>query len=517
MKTSSINATNFMNDLSSDKISKQGNSNQKSTNFSNVLSGLSTNDQGDLMNMPSQKKSSSVVSKSSTFKDKLKTGNENNTSADEIDDAHSTVKDTTNSKERLSSTDQDVIEETSKKIKKALLDVFNITEDDLESAMQMLGLEYVDCFDKNNLAKLLTQISGNSDISVLITDGTLYQQLNDAVSLMDGIKGDILSELGITEKELAIMIEQFKTNEMNQSNLDSLTIGDQAQNVQDQGSLGKAESEDATTQSATTEAVITKNPANETVKSNDTTQNQENSETSKNSAQSILGENGTGKITVSQNQEDSSNQMGNQSDQEDNVLEPIDVLDGDDNMDDNYQKFIPKHDIQENIEKNQEEAVLMNKSVSVNVEDIMKQIHNQIKITTNLDTTKMEFLLNPEHLGKLTIQLASKEGMITAHITAQNNAVKEILESQIVQLKENMNNQGLKVNAVEVTIESHEFEGNLENGNQSANHEQFEQQQKNSRRLFNYDNLESLDDLSAEEAVIAEMMIGNGNSINYTA
>jgi flagellar hook-length control protein FliK len=129
----------------------------------------------------------------------------------------------------------------------------------------------------------------------------------------------------------------------------------------------------------------------------------------------------------------------------------------------------------------------------------------------------MEFQLNPEHLGKLTIQIASKDGIVSAQITAQNLAVKEVIESQIVQLRDNMNNQGLKVDAVEVTVESHEFERNLDERNSNANQEQFEQQEKNSRRQFNYYDSDTLEDMSAEEALIAEMMIGNGNSINYTA
>lgn len=204
-------------------------------------------------------------------------------------------------------------------------------------------------------------------------------------------------------------------------------------------------------------------------------------------------------------------EMNQQSSEQSDDLS--DLFDEDNNAANSIQKFIPR---QEAVVENLTDEVVLNEKTTIDTESILKQIQNQLKVSTTLDNTKMEFQLNPENLGKLTIQLASKDGMITAQITTQNTVVKEVIESQILQLRENMNNQGLKVEAVEVTVESHEFERNLEQGNSNTNQEQYEQQQKKTRRLINFNDPESLEDLSEEETLIANMMIGNGNSLNYT-
>ena len=113
----------------------------------------------------------------------------------------------------------------------------------------------------------------------------------------------------------------------------------------------------------------------------------------------------------------------------------------------------------------------------VNVADIIKQIVEFSRVTLTRTATTMEMQLNPENLGKLYLQLSAKDGIVSAHITAQNEVVKEALESQIVQFKENMNDAGIKVDAVEVTVGSHEFEKNLEQ-NAKQEERQAEEQEK---------------------------------------
>ena len=131
----------------------------------------------------------------------------------------------------------------------------------------------------------------------------------------------------------------------------------------------------------------------------------------------------------------------------------------------------------------------------------------------------MEMQLNPENLGKLYLQLSAKDGIVSAHITAQNEVVKEALESQIVQFKENMNDAGIKVDAVEVTVGSHEFEKNLEQ-NAKQDERQAEEQEKaaGQTRKINLKELDEWDGLlTEEESLVAQMMAEQGNSIDFTA
>ena len=133
----------------------------------------------------------------------------------------------------------------------------------------------------------------------------------------------------------------------------------------------------------------------------------------------------------------------------------------------------------------------------------------------------MELQLNPASLGSLKVQIASKAGVLTATFITQNEAVKAALEGQMVQLKENFEQQGLKVEAVEVNVEARGFERSLDQQDREQSSFQ-EQTKKNGRRinlLGSEGSEEDLlsEDLSEEDRIVADMMLRNGNTVDYTA
>ena len=131
--------------------------------------------------------------------------------------------------------------------------------------------------------------------------------------------------------------------------------------------------------------------------------------------------------------------------------------------------------------------------------------------------------LNPESLGRLVLTVTEKHGNVTAQITASNEQVKETLQTQLAELHSTLQAQGVKVEAVEVTVATHEFEQNLD-GNASANGQMQEQtgEQRsggqNERRNLNINSLDELSGLmSEEETLVAQMMRDNGGTVDYTA
>ena len=72
--------------------------------------------------------------------------------------------------------------------------------------------------------------------------------------------------------------------------------------------------------------------------------------------------------------------------------------------------------------------------------------------------TQMEMELHPASLGNVRVQVAAKDGVITANFTTENESVKAALETQVVTLKNQLEEQGIKVEAVEVTVSSNAFE-----------------------------------------------------------
>ena len=145
---------------------------------------------------------------------------------------------------------------------------------------------------------------------------------------------------------------------------------------------------------------------------------------------------------------------------------------------------------------------------------IIRQITDDIKMHVSSNTTSLEIQLEPESLGRVSLVVASKAGSVTAQLTVQNEVAKEAIESQIAQLKENLDNQGLKVEAVEVTIASKEFEENLDKGNNQSD----QKDEKGNRRRISEDELAQINGISMEKEESEDMIKEMGNTtVSYTA
>lgn len=156
--------------------------------------------------------------------------------------------------------------------------------------------------------------------------------------------------------------------------------------------------------------------------------------------------------------------------------------------------------------------------LSADTIDIMEQVVEKLKVTITEGLSSMEMTLNPENLGKVYLQISAREGAVHAQIAAANEAVKNVLEAQVAEIQEHLNQAGVKVEAIDVTVAAHEFERNLEQ-NQKREEQEGEQAQQNGRRRNL--NLTSLDELSSvmteEEMLVAQIMRDNGNSVDLSA
>ncbi len=103
---------------------------------------------------------------------------------------------------------------------------------------------------------------------------------------------------------------------------------------------------------------------------------------------------------------------------------------------------------------------------------------------------------------------------MTAHFTASSEAVKAVLENQMIVLKENFEQQDIKVDAIEVTVQTHQFESNLEQGRQRGEEESG---RKPRRRRLDVNSLESGEELTEPDQILTEMMAASGSSVDYLA
>jgi len=84
--------------------------------------------------------------------------------------------------------------------------------------------------------------------------------------------------------------------------------------------------------------------------------------------------------------------------------------------------------------------------------DTLKQIVN--KAVFNLENGRSEFKidLKPETLGHIKMQILTENHHVTVRILTENPLVKDMIESNLVQLKANFQNQGLEIEKFDVSV-----------------------------------------------------------------
>ena len=148
--------------------------------------------------------------------------------------------------------------------------------------------------------------------------------------------------------------------------------------------------------------------------------------------------------------------------------------------------------------------------------DIVNQVIDQIKLTSGKELTSIEVMLNPERLGSVHVTVSAKNGILTAQIAAQNEQVKTALENQMTTLRENFENQGIKFDAVEITVMTHQFEAGQNFGQNESERKQSERKLNKKLDLSAYD--DEVDDEFSDDELRRKDSIQNGNSsVEYIA
>lgn len=345
-------------------------------------------------------------------------------------------------------------------IAQILMEKFQVSEEDLMNVLDTLGLTLLDMLEQPNLMDVAMMLTGTEDIAAILTDGELYSQIQEAVAEIAQNGEQFMEENGITYEELQLLGQ-------NEVAAETMQVAQEAPQAE----------EDTVT--------FSKTP----VVKEDNVQAVEAEEQDLPELEIVTDQNNAGSKT----EEHGSQMTGQQAFQQfvNNVSDYVGVAANTDHLYANQMEM----------------------------QEIIKQVVDTVKLQVQSDTTSLEMQLHPESYGKLNLHVSVREGAVTAQLAVENEMVKSALEAQVVQLREAMNERGLKVDAVEVTIASHEFERNLEEG--QGEQRQEEEARSTQRRQINLNDepmtLEEMMEMSEAEALARRMMIENGNSIDYSA
>ena len=153
-----------------------------------------------------------------------------------------------------------------------------------------------------------------------------------------------------------------------------------------------------------------------------------------------------------------------------------------------------------------------------NPAEVADQVIEKIKSQVKDDFSSLELSLHPASLGNVAINLVSKSGVVTAQFSTETEAARAALESQIMVLRQNLEEQGVKIDAVEVTVSSHAFEQNLEQGNDRQSDAEAGEQERLRRatRKIDLGDFAGIpEDIDEADAVTAQMMQADGNKMDY--
>lgn len=394
-----------------------------------------------------------------------------------------------------------ITDDISSQIVEKVTDDLDISEDELNNAMQLLGLTVMDLLNPANLAALYCEVTGNaSDPQALVLNADFTALFNDVsqVASENDAQLDLLSQLTASDDgEIldADIVSSADTTDTNEST----------------GSVNTPEKTvDSSYDDTAASGQNINDTADEAVKVYDGSTQDSSYQNSDEGTSS--GETGNG-ITSDENTEKTQSKSQVDSSFDDSgerVLHHEDGAHSDNSV--LHASVSEQLNTDTSFEMSQSQSRLR-----VDTTDIIRQIVDSMSISNTTEESAINLQLTPESLGRMYINVSQKNSEISARIAVSNEAVKEALQTQMVNLKEALNNSGIRVNEVEITVASHEFERNLEQG---AANDSRQQESTNSYNGSNSSGSGTDSDMMqdrAEERLVTQIMRDNGNSVDFTA
>lgn len=335
-------------------------------------------------------------------------------------------------------------------IKNVVKDILDISDEDFEKIMAESGFAVVDLLNPQNVVSLIAQFKNTDTVSIAVNE-ELSQMLTDVNAGINEVVNMFMKDNAVSFDEVINLIENYAAPVIdgNQEVLQST-----GQNVPD------VNRQDVTDESGKVIDVII------------------NDERPENTGDFVKND-----ITSEDDHKEKNDNAGNKTNAEavlDSLMSAVSdtTVTAADGMD------------------------------GINSVYVVRQIVDAVRVNLTEEVRTIEVALKPEHLGKVNITVASKNGILTASMVVQNEMVKNAIENQLTMLKTRFESQGIKVEHVEVTVASHEFDSDMQDGTDDRNNTK-----SGARRKFR-----GIDELTDDKSDIIDEQNGfTEGSINIKA
>ena len=382
----------------------------------------------------------------------------------------------------------DQLDDFDQKVVAKVAEDLGVDEEAVRTAMETLGIIALGLMDPQNLAQLTGELTGASTPEDLL----LQPQFVDLMQDMQSISGELMDQLDLMPEEMQKLLAQMDT-------LETPQVLEDASFAEGMNQAAEQNAQPDVTVNADKVQADEIVDTDASIQPGDANVAEPVAEEAKQSGQFSSDNDGSNAENLAQRE----NEVHTSDRTDAHVTEQTPEM-----------VFTTDQILNESMVQAEDASYL-----PIDTMDLIEQFAENVKVTVAENASSMEMQLNPENLGKVYLQISSEQGSVRAQIAASNEAVKAALEIQVAELRETLEQSGIKVDSIEVTVASHEFERNLEQG-QSREFEEGQRQQEQQSQRRNI-NLSSLDELSSlmteEEALVAQIMKDNGNSVDLTA
>ncbi len=463
-----------------------------------TLQTSATNTEKSTADNPTKEKMTDVSDKNMTAEEKTavdKTEENRNTEKSDTakeqvkTETQEQVKESTQEPEEVDDEIMETLVEAVNQIFEQAAEILELSEEELKALMEDLQLNPVDLLNPDSMVQLALAAGGEDSVISIVMNETIYDNLHDLIECVEGELAALTEETGLTQEELGELVNQIKALAMEET-------ADAPVNPE----MSEEAPEPVIEQEKLIVTMEKTNPAEQT--KTDMTQMSEKE----------TAEVETQKLTVEAPEKQSESRQEYTDEQG------------------TGQEMTPFQQSLEHMQQTAEASDTvsnMTTDYAPTPEAILKQLADYVKVQSGKELTEMEMQLHPASLGAVHISISNRGGVITAQITTQNETVKDAIESQVVTLKNNLEEQGVKVEAVEVSVASHQMERNLEQGSKDRKNQEENSKtdgiRKNRRTSINLNAWQEEDEEAIEadevEAVrlAKEMMQLYGNSMDLLA
>ena len=340
------------------------------------------------------------------------------------------------------------------------------------SVMETLNISMVDLLNPDMLKEVLVALSGQEDVVSVLTDEALYTDMMDIVNLASDLTDEIKENFAMTDEEFEEVIDQIKVSEME-------SLQEPVKELTD------VENRDTEPQVKVPVIRVEVERSEETRITDPTAQAQVNADKTPIRQTANMQQDNTDEERDTPMQMEQPQQIQTSTQQVGDVVETVRTFSG-----------------------------------QVNGQEIVNQVTDYIKVNISPETTSMELQLHPASLGTIQMHIASQNGVVTAQMLVQSESVKAALESQLAQLQETFEQQGTKVEAVEVAVASYDLDrGPFQDRDDRQDRQNADNSNKGRRRInlnLNDPETENLE-LSEEDQLAKDVMEMNGTNVDFSA